>query len=92
MRERIFTVRNRAGIHCRPSGVILNTINQEFPDHTVEVETSEGVVEINSMLDLISMGLAKGAKAVLRIEGVDEDRAIERIGDLFEFEFDFPPK
>ena len=92
MKERMFKVRNRAGIHCRPSGVILNAIRQEFPDHRFSIITPEGETELDGMLTLISLGLACGAEAVLRVEGVDEDRALERIGALLEYEFDFPPR
>ncbi|MDD3885701.1 MAG: HPr family phosphocarrier protein [Victivallaceae bacterium] len=93
MKERLFTVRNKAGIHCRPSSVILNTINMEFPFHTFQVVTSdEQVTELNSILSLISLGLSVGTKAILRVEGPDEETAIKRIGDLFENEFDFPPR
>ncbi len=92
MKERIFTVRNHAGIHCRPSSVILNTINQEFPYHKFEVVSSSGETELNSILSLISLGLTCGSEAMLRVEGPDEDNAIKRIGDLFEHEFDFPPR
>ncbi len=93
MKERVVTIRNRAGIHCRPSGVILNTINQEFPYHRFEIETVEDKrIELNSMLALISLGLALGAQATLRCTGPDEEKAIRRIGDLFETEFDFPAR
>ena len=93
MKERVFTVRNKAGIHCRPSSVILNTINKEFPYHHFWVETSDGQeTELNSILTLISLGLTVGSKAVLRVEGPDEDAAVNQIGDLFEHEFDFPPR
>jgi phosphocarrier protein len=93
MRERVITVKNNAGIHCRPSGVILTTIKNEFPDHRFQLYTADGAItEIDSMLALISLALTKGSSATLQVEGIDEDRAIDRIGDLFEFEFDFPPR
>ena len=93
MQERIVTVRNKAGIHCRPSGVILTTIKKEFPDHFFRVITGDGAVtELDSMLALISLALTEGTSAVLQVDGIDEERAIKRIGDLFEYEFDFPPK
>jgi len=93
MQERVITVRNNAGIHCRPSGVILSAIKKEFPDHSFQLQTADGsVTELDSILDLISLALSKGTSATLQVEGIDEDRAIKRIGDLFEFEFDFPPK
>jgi len=92
MQERKFTVRNKAGIHCRPSGVILNTIKNEFPDHRFEILGPDGhTVEINSMLALISMGLSQGTCGILRVDGCDEERAVQKIADLLEYEFDFPP-
>lgn len=92
MRERLIRVRNKAGIHCRPSGVILNAVNQEFPDDRFTVVTAEGETVLDSMLALISLGLVCGAEALLRVEGPNEERAVRRIGDLFEYEFDFPPR
>lgn len=88
----MFKVQNHAGIHCRPSGVILNAINQEFPDHRFEIVAPGETIEINSMLALISLGLSCGTEALLRVEGPDEEKAVKRIGDLLETRFDFPPR
>ena len=91
MLERKITVNNTAGIHCRPSGVILNTISSEFSDTKVTITNSEGnTVEVNSILSLISLGLHKDSTAIVRVEGGKEDEALARIGDLLEFEFDYP--
>lgn len=89
---RKFSVCNTAGIHCRPSSVILNAIKKEFPDCRFEVRTSETSVELDSILALISLGLSKGTTAELRVSGPNEEAAAKRIGDLFEYEFDFPPR
>ena len=93
MKERLFTVRNSAGIHCRPSSVILNAINANYSGNTFFVATDDGQeIEVNSILTLISLGMTNGTQAMLRVEGPDEDKAIQEIGDLFETEFDFPPR
>lgn len=93
MQERYVTVKNKAGIHCRPSGVILAAIKNEFPDHLFEIVNPAGVcLEINNMLALLTLELTCGTRAKLRVEGIDEELAIKKIGDLLEFEFDFPPK
>ena len=93
MQERIVTIRNNAGIHCRPSGVILTAIKNEFPDHTFQLLTADGeTTQLDSILALISLALSKGCSARLQVEGIDEEKAIKRIGDLFEYEFDFPPR
>ena len=42
MQDRVVTIRNNAGIHCRPSGVILTAIKNEFPDHTFRLITADG--------------------------------------------------
>ena len=92
MQERLIRVKNKAGIHCRPSGVILNAVNNEFPDDRFTIVTPAGETVLDSMLALISLGLVCGAEALLRVEGPDEERAVKRIGDLLEYEFDFPPR
>ena len=93
MKTRKVCIHNAAGIHCRPSGVILRAIQQEFPLHSFTITGANGEsTELDSILALISMGLCKGDEATLSVEGPDEDKAVERIGDLFEYEFDFPPR
>lgn len=93
MKTRQVTIKNRAGIHCRPSGEILNAIGKKYPGHVVEVTYNGETLEISgSILALISLGLVCGAQATLNITGPDEEEAIREIGDLFEYEFDFPPR
>ena len=93
MKERLFTVRNSAGIHCRPSSVILNAINANYPGHRFYIATNDGQeAELNSILKLISLGMTVGTQAVLSVEGPEEEKALQEIGDLFETEFDFPPR
>ena len=92
MQERLFHVRNKAGIHCRPSGVIFNAIRNEFPDHRFSIVTAEGETELYGMMDLISLALVCNSEALLRVEGPEEEKALRRIGDLLEYEFDFPPR
>ena len=85
------TIKNSAGIHCRPSAMIIKaaapytgTIQVESPRH--------GSCTLRSVLDLISMGLERGAQIVVRVEGPDEEAFCRKLADLFETEFDFPPK
>ena len=92
MKERQITIHNKAGIHCRPSSMILNSIHQNYPLHTFLVVKDNEVTELNSILSLISLGLICGDSAVLQVSGPEEDKALQEIGDLFEYEFDFPTK
>jgi phosphotransferase system HPr (HPr) family protein len=73
--------------------VILNAIKQEFPFHSFQLNTTDGEsVELDSILALISLGMAQGTTVELEVEGPDEAKAVKRIGDLLEYEFDFPPR
>ena len=92
MQKRTVCIRNTAGIHCRPASVILNKVTGDFPETVFTLVFGDEEVEINGILALISLGLCCGSKAELRAEGKDEERAIAEVGDLFEKEFDFPPR
>lgn len=92
MKERTVTIRNNAGIHCRPSGMILSTIQQKYPLHTFVIKKDDEEIELNSILNLISLGLVCGNSAILKVSGPEEEKAASEIGDLFEYEFDFPQK
>lgn len=93
MQKRTVTIRNRAGIHCRPSSVILNTVNAEFPCHTFVLTSGNAdSCELNSIMGLLALGLACGDQAVLTVEGPEEEKAADRIAELLETEYDFPQK
>ena len=90
MIQRKVTIRNAAGIHCRPAGVILNAV-KEFPGTKLSITSPGGETQpLDSILVLISLGLRQHQCATLTAEGPEAEAAVGKIGDLFEFEFDFP--
>jgi phosphocarrier protein HPr len=92
MKEKTVKINNHAGIHCRPASTILNALN-EFPDHSfVIIFPSREDTELNSILSLIALGLQRGDSLTLQVTGAREEIACEKIGQLFETEFDFPPR
>ncbi|MFA7231522.1 MAG: HPr family phosphocarrier protein [Victivallaceae bacterium] len=92
MIEKNVKIHNKAGIHCRPSSVILNTINVEYPNNTFYISAFGQETELNSILSLISLGMQYGDKATLKVDGPDAEVACEKIASLLEFEYDFPPR
>ena len=42
MKQRVVTIKNKAGIHCRPSSAILTVIMNEFPGHKFTVTAPHG--------------------------------------------------
>ena len=91
MTEKRVKIYNNAGIHCRPSSVILTTIKTDYPDTTFTLtKDGEAAMELNNILGLISMGLHHGNEALLQVEGPNEEEACAKIAELLENEFDFP--
>ena len=84
-------VRNEAGIHCRPSSLIIQKAS-EYPECSFYVECSKGEADLTSILGLMSLGLEKGEEVKITASGLDDEKACREIAELFAYEFDFPPK
>jgi phosphocarrier protein len=90
MVEKKTVVRNKAGIHVRPSGVILEE-TKNYPGR-IEVEANGTSLELNNVMGLLSLGLVQGNEVTLRVEGPDEEEEAEKMAELFARKFDFPPR
>ena len=88
MQERKITIRNKAGIHCRPSSAIMQFASK-YPDHELLIESARGTSNMKSILDLLSLGLQKGDCAVIKVSGESETEVCNKLAELFETEFDF---
>jgi phosphotransferase system HPr (HPr) family protein len=90
MVEMTATINNIQGIHCRPSGVIFKAC--ENYDGEI-VLTSKGTeVQVTSIMDIIVLGLFKGDSVVIKVSGENEAGMCEKLVELFEQNFDFPPQ
>lgn len=88
MQEKTVTIRNKAGIHCRPSSTIMITAEQ-YPGHEFLVESERGTSTLQSILDLLALGLQQNDNVTIKVTGPDETEACEKLAQLFETEFDF---
>ena len=81
-------IRNEAGIHCRPTAFIT----QEAGEYggVVTVSAPCGSCELGSALELLMMGLEKGAEITIQVDGPDEEETAAKFKELFEKNFDFP--
>ena len=91
MVSRKVKVKNRAGIHCRPSSCIMLKAS-EYPRCDFKISCANGESDLSSILSLISLGLQWGNEATVTASGEDEAAACEAMAQLLEFEFDFPQK
>lgn len=83
------TVKNEAGIHCRPSTHIIKTL-QGYEGRIRVAHAENGESDLSSMLDLMMMGLTCGSTVEVEVEGPDEDAKLKEVVELFEHIYDFP--
>jgi len=84
------TIRNEAGIHCRPSACIVKVV--EGYQGRIRVTSGDNAVDIRSMMSILSLGLPQGAEITIEVAGPEEESMCSRLVTLFETEFDFPPR
>ena len=90
MIAQMVTIRNEAGIHCRPSSVIVKTA-VDYPG-TIRIQSEVGVADCRSIMGLLCLAMEKGTQVTITVSGKDEDRMSRELVKLFETEFDFPPQ
>ena len=88
MFEKNVRIINKAGIHCRPSSMIMSAV-ESFPGHEFQLTSANGKSSLTSILDLLALGLQCGDSAVLQVTGPKENEAGEKIAELLEHEYDF---
>ena len=81
-------IHNKAGIHCRPSSLIMSTV-EKYPGNTFLLTASRGSSSMTSILDLLALGLQYGDTAQLQVIGPQEAEAGEKVAEMLEHEYDF---
>ncbi|MCF7817728.1 MAG: HPr family phosphocarrier protein [Kiritimatiellales bacterium] len=83
-------VQNEAGIHCRPSAILV----KEGLSYSgkILVTAESGTCDLTSALELIMLGLEPGAKLKIQVSGPGEEEYCKKLVALFETHFDFPPQ
>ena len=89
MQTRTATIANAQGIHCRPSAVIVKEF-MGYPGR-ITLKNRNGTCDVSSVMQILSMGLHQGSRVNVEVEGETEAAVADRLGDLRETHFDFPP-
>ena len=86
MTEKIIKVINRAGIHARPSALLVQTTK----NFTSNIYLEKGTDRINakSIMGIITLGASYGTELKIIAEGEDEEAAVETLAKLFESKFE----
>jgi phosphocarrier protein HPr len=85
MIEKAFEVTNKSGLHARPASLFVN----ETKNHKANIKLTfeDRQVDAKSILGIMSLGIPKGSKVSIQIDGEDEEVALSRIELLFEENF-----
>ena len=84
------TIRNAQGIHCRPSAAIVKEAMKM--GSSITLTSDEGSCDACSIMGILSLGLHEGMEVEVAVEGGDEERVAQRMVELLETRFDFPPR
>jgi phosphocarrier protein len=79
------TIKNRAGIHARPSALIAQTA-VKFASR-IFLEKSGNRINAKSIMGIITLAASFGSKIKIIAEGADEEAAATAIKTLFESGF-----
>lgn len=81
---------NSAGIHCRPSAVIIKE-GMSYPG-VIRVTANSRESDLRSVMSLLALGLLQGTDITIRVSGPNEQAFCRKLVDLFQTHFDFPPR
>lgn len=86
MVERQATVKNKLGIHARPSALIV----QAAAKFASEITFLKDGLEVNgkSIMGVMMLAAETGASIVVRTEGEDEEGAAAKMLEMIEHHFD----
>ena len=89
MQTRQATIANAQGIHCRPSALIV----KEFMGYpgTIRISNGNGGCDVSSVMQLLSLEMNQGSKVKIEVMGDNEAVVADRLVELLQTPFDFPP-
>jgi phosphocarrier protein len=80
--EGVFIIKNKLGLHARPAASFVKKAG-EFTS-TILMEKDGTTVNGKSIMGLLMLACPLGSKITLKIEGSDEQKALQELGQLIE--------
>lgn len=75
-------IKNKAGLHARPSSLFVQTASEFDSDVTVKCDDEE--VNGKSIMGLMLLAAEQGRTLILEADGDDENHLLEALRDLIE--------
>jgi len=85
MYSKEFTINNSIGLHARPATVFIQKAN-EFKS-SIHIEKGTRSVNAKSLLGVLSLGIVSGTAVNIVASGVDEENAVNALGELIISDF-----
>ncbi len=85
MAETHVTIQNKAGLHARPSSMIVKIASKYMCE--IYIGTKNNMVNAKSIMGVMTLGAGYGTDIVVRAEGDNEENAIQEIKLLFDNKF-----
>jgi len=89
MKTRTAIIENTQGIHCRPSALIVKEF-QGYPGRIL-ISNANGSCNVDSVMQLLSLEMHLGNEVKIEVEGENEASIVDRLVELLQTKFDFPP-
>ncbi len=78
-------IQNQVGLHARPATFFIQKAN-EFKS-SIWVEKDQRKVNAKSLLGVLSLGISRGTKVNIIVDGVDEENALKSLANLIKSNF-----
>jgi phosphocarrier protein HPr len=83
--RRVIEIQNELGMHMRPAEM-FGRLAQTFKSK-IEVARETHRIDGKSIIDLLTLGAAKGTKITVVADGPDAQQAVDALANLVEVEF-----
>ncbi|MDF1781607.1 MAG: HPr family phosphocarrier protein [Alcanivoracaceae bacterium] len=86
MLESTLQITNVLGLHARAAAKVVSVASRYSA--RIHIVKEERLIDAKSIMALLMLGAACGTSLTVRVEGDDEQHAMEELTDLFERKFD----
>lgn len=80
--KKIFKITANSGLHARPATLLVNKASKFNSD--IELHYEQKVVDLKSIMGVMSLGIPKDAQIEIIIEGSDADIAYDGLREIIE--------
>ena len=87
MLEKHVTVENVLGLHARAAAQLVKLSSSFKSSITLIREDNSAVADAKSILSLLTISASIGTPLIVRVEGEDEQQAVEAVDQLFSNKF-----